>query len=1307
MVALSQYRDGRFRVQNQTGDTLSALPALLDAAPDAIYIMEPSTLRILSRNLKAAELDGYSDKEIANTTADVLYPSDQLSTLWQKLEGGTEAVLVRHTLLKNDGHLVQVEANQRLIDMGSEKVVFSIVRDITERSRMEAESPRLATSVESSKEPIFNVLHEEPIATPNVECKRADKALQHEKHLLHTVMDNVPDLIYFKDLQSHFTRINVALAREFGLCSPIEAVGKSDHDIFSAERADEFYKDEQEIIRTGTPMVDKEEKLLWPSGRVTWMSTTKMPFRDSNGNIIGTFGISRDITARKQAEEKVRETSQMLHMLVQASPVAIIAVDLKTNVQIWNPAAERLLGWSEAEVLGKPLPTIPESRRELFGSLFQRAQQGETIEPRETQRVRKDGSVVDVITSTGAIRDASGAITGFMGILTDISEYKRADQALRESEEKYRSLVSNIPDVLWKVDDQFRFAFISNNIQKVSGYSPEEVYERGAQLYLDSLHPDDVPMVTGGLQALLTRGEPFDVECRMKRRDGEWIWVHDRAITTYDKNGVRYAEGALSDITERKRAERALWETGEQLEAILNNSSTIIYLKDATGRYIRANRAFEDLFGLKHQEAIGKTDHELFLKEVADKFRANDQRVLRERTPLEFEETDCHDGNVRTYLSVKFPLYGAQGTPYAVAGISTDITERKRAEEQRHLQTAALESAANGIVIAGRDGRINWVNPAFTRLTGYPATEVIGKNPRILKSGVQDVVFYQQLWNTILSGEVWHRELVNRRKDGTLYNEEMTITPVRDDSGTLTHFIAIKQDITARKRAEEELRLTQFSVEQASDAIYWMDSQGRIVYVNEAACRSLGRAREELLSLSIPDIDPFFPKEVWKTSWEEVKARGSLTFETQHQTKQGRAFPVEVTSNYLEFHGKEYAFAFARDIAERKRAEEELHQSRQLLQSVLDTIPQRVFWKDRNLSYLGCNKAFAFDAGLKKPSEIVGKNDYELDWSQTAERYRADDKLVIESEVPRLNFDEPLKRSDGSEVWLRTSKLPLRDRKGKVIAVMGTYEDITAHREIERMKSEIVSVVSHELRTPLTSIRGALGLLAGGLLRSQPEKGERMLEIAVSNTDRLVRLINDILDLERLESGKMNMEKRTCNAAGLMTQAADEVRGLAEKAGVTLSVTPYSARLWVDPDRIIQALINLLSNAIKFSRPGETIWLSATPQADQILFQVKDHGRGIPKEKRESIFERFQQVDASDRREKGGTGLGLPITRSIMQQHGGRIWVESTLGQGSTFSFTLPPLPAEATTAVNGSGGRKVLVCAVEAEACSSASGRS
>ncbi|MBW4426376.1 MAG: response regulator [Nostoc desertorum CM1-VF14] len=232
--------------------------------------------------------------------------------------------------------------------------------------------------------------------------------------------------------------------------------------------------------------------------------------------------------------------------------------------------------------------------------------------------------------------------------------------------------------------------------------------------------------------------------------------------------------------------------------------------------------------------------------------------------------------------------------------------------------------------------------------------------------------------------------------------------------------------------------------------------------------------------------------------------------------------------------------------------------------------------------------------------------------------------------------------------------------------------DITERKQIERMKDEFVSVVSHELRTPLTSIHGSLGMLASGLLATDSEQGKRLLQIATDSSERLVRLINDILDIERIESGKAKMEPEICNIVDLVTQAVNVMQPLADKAGMTLSISPLSGQVLVDSDRIVQTLTNLLSNAIKFSSPGSTVWLGAQQQGDEILLTVKDTGRGIPTDKLESIFERFQQVDSSDSRNHDGTGLGLAICRSIMQQHGGRIWAESTLGEGSTFYITLP-----------------------------------
>jgi PAS domain S-box-containing protein len=246
---------------------------------------------------------------------------------------------------------------------------------------------------------------------------------------------------------------------------------------------------------------------------------------------------------------------------------------------------------------------------------------------------------------------------------------------------------------------------------------------------------------------------------------------------------------------------------------------------------------------------------------------------------------------------------------------------------------------------------------------------------------------------------------------------------------------------------------------------------------------------------------------------------------------------------------------------------------------------------------------------------------------------------------------------------------------GERTGVVVTFRDITERQAVERLKSEFVSTVSHELRTPLTSIRGSLGLLAAGLLGELPEKGQRMLDIAIGNTDRLVRLINDILDLERMDSGRVELRRRVVDAADLVTQAVDVMQPMAERAGIDLRAEAEHCSLRVDSDRILQTLTNLLSNAIKFSPRGARITVSASSDGGTFTFRVADGGRGIPHDKLETVFERFQQVDASDSREKGGTGLGLAICRSIVQAHGGRIWAESRVGTGSTFHVSLPLQP--------------------------------
>ncbi len=270
-------------------------------------------------------------------------------------------------------------------------------------------------------------------------------------------------------------------------------------------------------------------------------------------------------------------------------------------------------------------------------------------------------------------------------------------------------------------------------------------------------------------------------------------------------------------------------------------------------------------------------------------------------------------------------------------------------------------------------------------------------------------------------------------------------------------------------------------------------------------------------------------------------------------------------------------------------------------------------------------------------------------------------------------------RQDGSHFPVDFIANPMYDEPGKVIGAVVTFRDISERYEIDRMKSEFVSTVSHELRTPLTSIRGSLGLLGSGLLGQVGEKGEKMLSIAISNTDRLIRLINDILDIERLESGNVSLQLTRLSAADLLRESVENMRAFAAGSGVALEFEGGDVDVLGDHDRLIQTLTNLLSNAVKFSPEGSRVVASAERHGRLARFAVHDRGRGIPPDKLDLIFERFQQVDASDAREKGGTGLGLPISRSIVLEHGGTIWAESTPGR-TTFYFTIPVADVDTTS---------------------------
>jgi len=471
-----------------------------------------------------------------------------------------------------------------------------------------------------------------------------------------------------------------------------------------------------------------------------------------------------------------------------------------------------------------------------------------------------------------------------------------------------------------------------------------------------------------------------------------------------------------------------------------------------------------------------------------------------------------------------------------------------------------------------------------------------------------------------------------------------------------------------RQRAKEEAKAQRDFAFQVMDAM----GQGLTVtnvdalaeYINPAGARMLGYAPEELVGRRTWDF--VVPEDLHLMAETHAQRRAGIssTYEARLRRRDGSIVHALVsgTPRFREgtLIGSIVVFT---DLTERKKAEETLAASEAQSQALLNAIPDLMCRLSRDGVIVGYKVEREAEVAVP-PDVALGRTIQELFPDLAPQIMRTVERALHTGTVQTLEY----------QILTRGS---LRDREARVVAagkddVVMIIRDVTDQRSAQRMKDFFVSMVSHELRTPLTAVHGALGLLTDGLLGEFPEKGRRMLDIATANTERLIRLTNDIIEVQRIRLGKFEIVRGMCSATDLMVHAVDAVRPLAAKTQVGLEYRPHEVQVSVDSDRIVQVLTNLLSNAIRFSPEGTTVRLTAERRDDQVVFHVQDRGPGIPVYELENVFEAFKQVEAPDMRWKGGIGLGLFICRSIVEAHGGRIWAESTPGEGSTFSFTLP-----------------------------------
>ncbi len=659
---------------------------------------------------------------------------------------------------------------------------------------------------------------------------------------------------------------------------------------------------------------------------------------------------------------------------------------------------------------------------------------------------------------------------------------------------------------------------------------------------------------------------------------------YKKKFDDFDKSILIELRNILQSRIEYDRIHEAIIESEKKFKILFENAPDAYYINDLKGNFIDGNKKAEELTGYKIEELIGKNFLKLNLlpkSEIIKVTKLLAQNILEKDTGPDEIKLQRKDG---TYVDAEILTRPIKlNNKKVVLGIARDITERKKITEEIRKLSIAVEQSPASIVITDIKGNIIYTNPKFTEITGYKEEEAKGKNPRILKSGNTTKEEYQRLWKTILSGKIWRGEFLNKKKNGELYWESATISPIFDEKGKIINFIAIKQDITEIKKARDKIIETGTLLidffDNANDLIQIVSPEAKFLYVNKAWHQTLVYNFDELKHMTLFDVIHPSKIEHCREMFKKVlKGECNERIETVFVTKDKREIIVEgAVSSHFEMGKPVNIRGIFRDITAKKKEEENLRMS---------------------------------------------------------------------------------------------------------------YERL---KEIDVLKTNFVSMVSHDLRTPMTAIKGFLSLLLGGAAGELTAQQKEYIEIAKNNSERLLNLINDLLDISKIESGRFTIEKSTCDIGRIISRLTKELSSFAAQKKINIINESEGKKLFceVDEYRISQVITNLITNSVKFSPENTDVLLGfksvkkgevPVPENiklkdsnEYVFIYEKDSGRGIKKEYIDKIFEKFYQVERSDGLKSKGLGLGLPIAKSIIEAHDGVIWAESEgEGKGTTFKILIP-----------------------------------
>ncbi len=815
------------------------------------------------------------------------------------------------------------------------------------------------------------------------------------------------------------------------------------------------------------------------------------------------------------------------------------------------------------------------------------------------------------------------------------------------------------------------------------------------------------------------------------------------------------------------------------------------------GEFIFYNNRFAEILGYEPEEMRNINYRKIYsrrgLEILMERF---EKRQLGKYVPDRYETYFLKKDGKEIVVEINVSIIEYDGNPASFAVIR-DITEQKEAINEILKLSRALDQSSSSIIITDIHSRIEYVNPRFTKITGYQKEDLLGKKMSFLKSGVNPTDTYQELWETIIQGENWYGELQNKRKSGQLFWEKVSISPIRDNNGIIIHYVAIRDDITDQKQQEVELRENEEKLrsitDSASDAIVMVDHEALVRFWNPSAEKILGFKKEEILGKNF--FDMVVPQE-YKEKFEIQSFDGRFPkellgsgFEISVLQKNGGEIPIESSFSSVRLQGHWNTIAIIRDISERKQAEQEIN----MLAHAIKSISEAVSVTDLNDNIIFVNNAFIKTYGYSR-DELIGKHislirteemqkdtqlldsirngtmdggwqgeafnrkkdgtvfpimlstsllydengvpqasigvardiserkQSEKELFQSRERLNiilhsigngvvvidSEDRVIIYNEKARelLNLSDPLEPvphvkdmlihcERNGEVLMDSLKtgafsnleIIVTKPDHRILYVTGTtfedvdgesagkvfiLRDVTKEREIDRMKTDFVSSVSHELRTPLTSIMG----FSNTILRkgNMPEDMKKeFIEIIYNESKRLAHLIEDVLSISKIESGKITFEMKPLNLAEVIQDAVTIYRTQAEDKQIDLAYEKDDVLppILGDRDAMSQVIVNLISNALKFTPSKGNIDVRLKHKDNQIILDVEDSGMGIPKSEQDKIFQKFYRIHRPGTQIQG-TGLGLSIVMEIIDKHKGSIELFSEENKGSLFRINLP-----------------------------------